>query len=85
MGERPASVPKNVPTEPGLYLARDRGYEWWNMVVRVTGTPPYLHVDVWDWLGGKVARALAPDSYWWFGPKIDEPPVIKGKDEEKSY
>lgn len=41
--------PKNVPTEPGMYWARYKGFAWWNIIVEIAGDAPYLYVyRIWN-------------------------------------
>ena len=59
----------NVPTEPGLYLAKsDINYEWWNLLVYIYGKPPYLAWSIWDY-----DNSEQPDydiQHLYFGPRI---------------
>ena len=32
------------PDKPGIYQARNGGYEWYNLILEIEGKVPYLHV-----------------------------------------
>jgi hypothetical protein len=58
----------NLPTEPGLYLAKSRdSYKWRNLVVEVNGEAPFLRIAAWDRDGGAVwsdTRPIRDTSLW---------------------
>lgn len=37
----------DLPTETGFYWAKERNYKWWNLIIHVYGTSPYLRVEIW--------------------------------------
>lgn len=66
-----------VPTEPGLYLARDPRYTWWNWVIWVLGEPPFLRAEGWDFSNSSVWKEVMREKTLVWGPKIEEPEVDK--------
>lgn len=38
---------KNMPSGPGIYWAREKGFEWYNLMVYVYGVVPFMRMDVW--------------------------------------
>lgn len=76
------SLPMNAPNEAGFYWARERGTNWWNYIVRVTGEAPYLKIDfVWKRAENSFAE---PYRVFAFGPKIEIPPDPVLFDKENS-
>ena len=39
---------------PGLYTGQDGDYKWDNLVIRITGTVPFLQVQMWDLFHGEI-------------------------------
>ena len=64
---------KNKPTEAGFYWARSAAdYKWWNLIVHVQGTPPYLSYIAWDMAKDNLIQGCDPAGIY-FGPKINAP------------
>jgi hypothetical protein len=66
------------PSEPGLYWARTGAHRWYNVIVEVVGTAPWLEIGNIFNRGGMGFDA----SDIVFGPKIIEPEVQADKHEE---
>lgn len=60
------------PDESGFYLARGKGFKWWNMIAYVYGSAPFLKVDVWYYTEDKCLENADITSIEEFGPKIAE-------------
>jgi hypothetical protein len=74
---------KNLPQVPGFYLARMRGFRWWNLLVWVYGTPPFLKADAWRLDTGNVAKSIDIDEICEFGPSLmEDPPDVEGERED---
>lgn len=41
-------TPINMPSGPGIFWARTKGYHWWNLIAHVYGDVPFLKVDLWS-------------------------------------
>lgn len=78
--------PINAPTENGIYWARTRGFQWWNLIVAVSGIPPFLQTTaVWKWAEASlVINMRLLHEIHEFGPKIDYPPEPTVTKEEKN-
>ena len=67
-----------IPTiTPGFYWARSRPqFAWYNLIVKVTGTIPFLHIVAWNLspLENKLESVHDPSAIIW-GPRIDCPEV----------
>lgn len=40
-------MPENLPSKPGFYWARIKGYNWFNLIAQVYGDVPFLRLDIW--------------------------------------
>ena len=64
---------KNTPTKPGLYLAKSYpNYTWWDLLVYIYGTPPYLNWNTWAYFRRELNEMNL--RYMYFGPKIADCP-----------
>ena len=75
---------KNKPSKEGLYWARSRRCQWWNLIVIVDGDAPYLRIyAVRD---SSDMTAKEPHDIYEFGDEIVRPqkPVLD-ESEKKSY
>lgn len=59
------------PQHSGFYWARCGGYEWYHLIVHVSGEVPFLRIRVWDYV-----KNVCPEFNIYdiaeFGPRIDE-------------
>jgi len=62
-----------VPTEPGFYWAKGCDYKWYNLIVHITGTPPFLCWEAWSRANGEVLSGGEIPHWFTFGPRIEEP------------
>ena len=62
---------KNLPNKSGFYLARSMGFDWWNMVVDISGDAPFLKVKVYDRASDSMYKSLTLADVYEFGPEID--------------
>ena len=61
---------KRTPTEPGLYLAKDRAdRRWYNLLIFIYGTSPYLQWTVWDYDDNELSSVI-DITFLYFGPKL---------------
>lgn len=67
---------KNLPQEAGYYWARTEArFDWWNMIVEVHGTFPYLKIIGWVRGLSEEIKRLDISDICDFGPKIEVPIV----------
>lgn len=70
-----------APEKPGKYWARsDCHYQWWNLIVHIGGTAPYLYVaSIVDYSEGHML--VEPKEMRFsniiFGPELEQPEDIK--------
>lgn len=71
---------KVLPQQAAFYWARERDFEFWNMIVNVYGDAPFLRIDAWYWMAEQARVDIHVDEIEEFGPMIAErPPAIEGK------
>lgn len=58
--------------EPGFYWAKTKDYQWWNLIIWITGTAPFLRVAVWDY-HGSFAQTDVDVERIEIGPRIERP------------
>ena len=85
--DAPRTVNRNIPNQEGLYLARERGADYWNLIVEVYGASPFLRCRIVGNRSGifnstnyKLNDDIIPSRIYW-GPKIEEPKVTMGTNE----
>jgi len=65
---------RQPPNTPGLYWARRSGFRWWNLILRCSGTAPFMRIDGWDRSQETVLKNLDPADVAEWGPLIPNPP-----------
>jgi hypothetical protein len=73
----------NVPTTEGFYWAAQERYQWFNLIVYVAGTPPFMYIkDFIDRAGATPHLVgLKPSDISRWGPRI---PYLEPELEEKA-
>ena len=70
-----------MPTEPGLYFARTFRFQWWNLIVNVEGTAPFLRITcAWNLVNEQITSdSDIINRIQEFGPRIetDVTPVLR--------
>lgn len=64
---------QEFPQEAGLYWARFKHYKWFNLLVEVMGTPPFLTWQAYNRAHLTVIDGPQGTPNLIFGPKIQEP------------
>lgn len=64
---------ENIPMKAGLYFAISGEYAWYNLIVEVYGEPPFLKIDAWDRLHGRIIENFDPNDISVWGKEIPDP------------
>lgn len=74
-----------MPTEPGLYFARNYRFQWWNLIIEVEGKAPFLRIThAWNLATEKLTSdSDIINSIREFGPQIKTTVEPNLQEEEK--
>lgn len=65
---------QEVPMEEGFYWARTGSFQWYNLIVRLTGKAPVLFIYyAFDISKQEFYTRMDPDNVSGWGPKIEHP------------
>lgn len=59
------------PSKGGFYWARQTSYEWYNLIVYVTGDPPFMRLRAWYYTDNE-CHQIEVHNIAEFGPQITE-------------
>lgn len=65
-----------TPNKPGYYWAKSESYQWFNLIARLSGEPPFMQIHVWHLFDDKVYK-VNPDRITEWGEPIDGADVVK--------
>lgn len=62
----------HIPTSEGFYWAKTSGYQWFNLIIRIHGESPFLHIDAWEYVERRVIADIHPYEIAEVGPLISD-------------